>query len=148
MSAFLEEVSLMTDIDNYDETADTVVMMTMHSAKGLEFPVAFLPGFEEGIFPGLQAICDPNEIQEERRLCYVAITRAKESLYLLNADSRMLFGSTSRNRPSPVSYTHLFPKRLICSLSTAVWVMKHGFTAMLFPLSPFLRRPKRSPLPQ
>ena len=100
LSAFLEEVSLMTDIDNYDETADTVVMMTMHSAKGLEFPVVFLPGFEEGIFPGLQAIYDPNEIQEERRLCYVAITRAKESLYLLNADSRMLFGSTSRNRPS------------------------------------------------
>ncbi len=93
----------MTDIDNYDETADTVVMMTMHSAKGLEFPVVFLPGFEEGIFPGLQAIYDPNEIQEERRLCYVAITRAKESLYLLNADSRMLFGSTSRNRPSRFS---------------------------------------------
>ena len=103
LSAFLEEVSLMTDIDNYDETADTVVMMTMQSAKGLEFPVVFLPGFEEGIFPGLQAIYDPNEIQEERRLCYVAITRAKESLYLLNADSRMLFGSTSRNRPSRFS---------------------------------------------
>ena len=103
LSAFLEEVSLMTDIDNYDETADTVVMMTMHSAKGLEFPVVFLPGFEEGIFPGLQAIYDPNEIQEERRLCYVAITRAKESLYLLNADSRLLFGSTSRNRPSRFS---------------------------------------------
>lgn len=103
LSAFLEEVSLMTDIDNYDETADTAVMMTMHSAKGLEFPVVFLPGFEEGIFPGLQAIYDPNEIQEERRLCYVAITRAKESLYLLNADSRMLFGSTSRNRPSRFS---------------------------------------------
>lgn len=103
LSAFLEEVSLMTDIDNYDETADTVVLMTMHSAKGLEFPVVFLPGFEEGIFPGLQAIYDPNEIQEERRLCYVAITRAKESLYLLNADSRMLFGSTSRNRPSRFS---------------------------------------------
>ena len=103
LSAFLEEVSLMTDIDNYDETAATAVMMTMHSAKGLEFPVVFLPGFEEGIFPGLQAIYDPNEIQEERRLCYVAITRAKESLYLLNADSRMLFGSTSRNRPSRFS---------------------------------------------
>lgn len=103
LSAFLEEVSLMTDIDNYDETADTVVMMTMHSAKGLEFPVVFLPGFEEGIFPGLQAIYDPSEIQEERRLCYVAITRARESLYLLNADSRMLFGSTSRNRPSRFS---------------------------------------------
>lgn len=103
LSAFLEEVSLMTDIDNYDETADTVVMMTMHSAKGLEFPVVFLPGFEEGIFPGMQAIYDPSEIQEERRLCYVAITRAKEKLYLLNADSRMLFGSTSRNRPSRFS---------------------------------------------
>ena len=78
LSAFLEEVSLMTDIDNYDETADTVVMMTMHSAKGLEFPVVFLPGFEEGIFPA-SGDYDPNEIQEERRLCYVAITRRRKA---------------------------------------------------------------------
>lgn len=100
LSGFLEEVSLMTDIDNFDENADTVVMMTMHSAKGLEFPVVFLPGMEEGIFPGMQSIYMPGEIEEERRLAYVGITRAREELYLLNTESRMLFGSTSRNRPS------------------------------------------------
>ena len=99
-SGFLEEVSLMTDIDNYDDKADSVVMMTMHSAKGLEFPVVFLPGFEEGIFPGMQSIYDPEEIEEERRLAYVAITRAKEEVALLNAESRMLFGSTTRNKAS------------------------------------------------
>ena len=100
LAGFLEEVSLMTDIDNYDAGSDSVVMMTMHSAKGLEFPVIFLPGFEEGIFPGVQAIYNPKEIEEERRLAYVGITRAKEELYILNADSRMLFGSTSRNKQS------------------------------------------------
>ena len=100
LSGFLEEVSLMTDIDNYDSSSDSIVMMTMHSAKGLEFPVVFLPGFEEGIFPGMQVIFNPSEIEEERRLAYVAITRAKEELYLLNAESRMLFGSTLRNSPS------------------------------------------------
>lgn len=100
LSGFLEEVSLMTDIDNFDADSDTVVMMTMHSAKGLEFPVVFLPGFEEGIFPGLQAIYNPTEIEEERRLAYVAITRAREELMLLNAESRMIFGSTQRNKAS------------------------------------------------
>lgn len=100
LEGFLEEVSLMTDIDNYDEDADTVIMMTIHSAKGLEFPVVFLPGMEENIFPGMQAIYDMGEIEEERRLAYVAITRAKEELHLLHAESRMLFGSTSRNKRS------------------------------------------------
>lgn len=100
LEGFLEEVSLMTDLDNYDQEADSVVMMTMHSAKGLEFPVVFLPGMEEGVFPGMQSIYNPEEVEEERRLCYVAITRAKEELVLLNADSRMIFGSTSRNRAS------------------------------------------------
>jgi DNA helicase-2/ATP-dependent DNA helicase PcrA len=100
LSGFLEEVSLMTDIDNFDESSDSVVMMTMHSAKGLEFPAVFLPGFEEGIFPGMQAIYDPVAIEEERRLAYVAITRAKEELYVVNAESRMIFGSTSRNKSS------------------------------------------------
>ena len=100
LSGFLEEVSLMTDVDNYDSSSDSAVMMTMHSAKGLEFPVVFLPGFEEGIFPGMQVMFNPSEIEEERRLAYVAITRAKEELYLVNAECRMLFGSTLRNRPS------------------------------------------------
>ena len=100
LDGFLEEVALMTDIDNYDNESDTVVMMTMHSAKGLEFPAVFLPGFEDGIFPGVQAIYDPVQIEEERRLAYVAITRAREELFILNAQSRMIFGSTNRNRPS------------------------------------------------
>ena len=100
LSDFLEEISLLTDLDNYDEKADSVVMMTIHSAKGLEFPVVFLPGMEEGIFPGMQSVYSPGEIEEERRLAYVAITRAKEELYFTNASSRMLFGSTSRNTPS------------------------------------------------
>lgn len=90
LAGFLEEAALMTDVDNYDASADSVVMMTMHAAKGLEFPVVFLPGFEDGIFPGMQTIYQPEEMEEERRLCYVAITRAKEELYLLHANSRML----------------------------------------------------------
>ena len=100
LSGFLEEISLMTDVDNLDESVDAVVMMTMHSAKGLEFPCVFLPGFEEGIFPGMQAIYNPPEIEEERRLAYVAITRAKEELTIVNAETRMIFGSTNRNKPS------------------------------------------------
>lgn len=100
LAGFLEEAALMTDVDNYDASAETVVLMTMHAAKGLEFPVVFLPGFEDGIFPGMQTLFNPEEMEEERRLCYVAITRAKEKLYILNAGSRMLYGSTTRNRPS------------------------------------------------
>ena len=100
LAGFLEEVSLFTDIDNYDSSSDSVTMMTIHSAKGLEFPVVFLPGMEEGIFPGMQSIYNPGEVEEERRLAYVAITRAREELFLTNADSRLLFGSTSRNKPS------------------------------------------------
>lgn len=100
LEGFLEEVSLLTDIDNYDNDSDTTVLMTMHSAKGLEFPVIFLPGFEEGIFPGIKSIYNQSELEEERRLAYVGITRAKEKLYILNADSRMLFGCTSRNKLS------------------------------------------------
>ncbi len=100
LSGFLEEVSLFTDIDNYDEDADSVVLMTVHSAKGLEFPVVFLPGWEEGVFPGMAVLYDPEQVEEERRLAYVAITRAREELYLYHAESRMIFGTTSRNRLS------------------------------------------------
>lgn len=100
LEGFLEEVSLMTDIDNYDTNANAVTLMTMHSAKGLEFPFIFLPGFEEGIFPGAQAMYNPDELEEERRLAYVGITRAKEALHLINAESRMLFGCTNRNKIS------------------------------------------------
>ena len=100
LSGFLEEVSLFTDIDNYDAGADSVVLMTIHSAKGLEFPVVFLPGWEEGVFPGAAVLYDPSQVEEERRLAYVAITRAREELYLSHADSRMIFGTTSHNRLS------------------------------------------------
>ena len=101
LNGFLEEVALMTDIDNYNEEADTVVLMTLHSAKGLEFPVVFIPGMERGIFPGIQSLYSASEMEEERRLAYVGITRAKERLYLTHARTRMLYGSTSHNAPSP-----------------------------------------------
>lgn len=100
LSGFLEEVALMTDIDNYNADAESVSMMTLHSAKGLEFPVVFIVGMEEGLFPGNQVMYDPTEIEEERRLCYVGITRAKEKLYITNARSRMIYGNTSLTRPS------------------------------------------------
>lgn len=100
LSDFLEEVSLITDIDNYDNNADSVVLMTVHSAKGLEFPVVFLPGMEENIFPGMASVYVPSEVEEERRLAYVAITRAKEELYIFHAESRMIFGMTNRNHVS------------------------------------------------
>ncbi len=100
LTGFLEEVALMTDLDNYNTEAESTVMMTLHSAKGLEFPVVFIVGMEEGLFPGNQVMYDPSELEEERRLCYVGITRAKEKLYITNARSRMLFGNTSFTRPS------------------------------------------------
>ncbi len=100
LSAFLEEISLMTDIDNYDADADTCVMMTLHSAKGLEFPVVFITGMEDGLFPSIASMMNPDEINEERRLAYVGITRAKQKLYLTKTRSRMLFGSTTYNKES------------------------------------------------
>ncbi len=100
LAGFLEEMALMTDADNVDHSADAVVMMTMHAAKGLEFPVVFLPGMEDGVFPGMASIYDPSEMEEERRLCYVGITRARECLYLTRAGCRMLYGQTTRNMPS------------------------------------------------
>ncbi len=100
LSGFLEEVALFTDVEQYDPNADAVVMMTMHSAKGLEFPHVCLVGFEEGLFPGASAMADAEEMEEERRLCYVAITRAKETLSISYARRRMLYGKTSYNQPS------------------------------------------------
>lgn len=100
LAGFLDEIALYTDLDSHDPDEDAVVMMTMHSAKGLEFPTVFVVGMEEGIFPGLRAIGEAEEMEEERRLCYVALTRAKERLYLTCASQRMLFGRTSSNRPS------------------------------------------------
>ena len=100
LAGFLDEVALYTDIDNYDREADCVTMMTMHAAKGLEFPTVFVVGCEEGIFPGLRAIGEQDEMEEERRLCYVALTRAKKHLFLTCARQRMLFGRTTANRIS------------------------------------------------
>lgn len=100
LAGFLDEIALYTDLDNHDPNEESVVMMTMHSAKGLEFPVVFAVGLEEGIFPGMRSIGDPEEMEEERRLCYVAMTRAKERLYMTCANQRMLYGRTSANRPS------------------------------------------------
>ncbi len=100
LQGFLEYTALLTDIDSYENKEDCVVMMTIHSAKGLEFENVFIPGMEENIFPSFQAIMSGDDMQEERRLAYVGITRAKKNLYLIHSDSRMLFGHSTRNRPS------------------------------------------------
>lgn len=100
LDAFLEDVSLMSDIDNYNADSDAVVLMTLHSAKGLEFPVVYIPGLENGMFPGMQSMTSEADMEEERRLAYVGITRAKEKLILTNAKTRMIHGQTSYNPPS------------------------------------------------
>ncbi len=97
LQTFLEDVALVSDIDSYNEDEDSVVLMTLHSAKGLEFPVVFIPGMEEGIFPGNQSMYSDEDLEEERRLAYVGITRAREKLYLVSARQRMLYGTTNRN---------------------------------------------------
>lgn len=119
LSGFLEEVSLMSDIDNYDENSDAVSMMTLHAAKGLEFPTVFLPGFEEGIFPGMKSSINNDDIEEERRLAYVGITRSRKNLYILNSDSRMLFGSTSHNKPS--RFLEEIPSELLEKTKSKDW---------------------------
>lgn len=99
LSAFLEEMALVSDVDNLEEGQDAVTLMTVHSAKGLEFPVVFLIGFEDGLFPSMQALMEGG-VEEERRLAYVAITRAKQALYLFHTESRMLYGRTDYRQPS------------------------------------------------
>ena len=100
LAGFLEEIALYTDIEQYNEGDDAVVMMTMHTAKGLEFPNVYLVGFEDGLFPGMRSIGDPEEMEEERRLCYVAITRAMKNLTISYAKQRMLYGRTNASLPS------------------------------------------------
>ena len=100
LAGFLEEIALYTDLEQYNAGDDAVVMMTMHAAKGLEFPHVFLVGFEEGLFPGMRAIGEAEEMEEERRLCYVAITRAKKMLTISYAKQRMLYGRTNASLPS------------------------------------------------
>jgi len=100
VQAFLEAISLVTDLDDVEGDKRAVTLMTLHSAKGLEYPVVFLTGLEDGIFPHMRSLGDPDELEEERRLCYVGITRARERLYLCHAWSRTLFGSTDFYPPS------------------------------------------------
>ncbi|TKM71447.1 DNA helicase PcrA [Enterococcus faecium] len=100
LTVFLNDLALVSDIDNLEEDASQVTLMTLHAAKGLEFPVVFLIGLEEGVFPLSRALMEESELEEERRLAYVGITRAEEALYLTNAFSRTLYGRTQYNRPS------------------------------------------------
>jgi len=119
LAGFLEEIALYTDIEQYNESDDAIVMMTMHSSKGLEFPHVFLVGFEDGLFPGMKAIGDHEEMEEERRLCYVAITRAKQTLTISHARQRMLYGRTSAAMAS----------RFLRELPADEIVKKGGFSA-------------------
>lgn len=116
LAGFLEEIALYTDIEQYNEGDDAVVMMTMHSAKGLEFPNVFLVGFEDGLFPGMRAIGDAEEMEEERRLCYVAITRAKKTLMISYAKQRMLYGRTNASLPS--RFIHEIPEEIVLHKGT------------------------------
>lgn len=100
LAGFLEEIALISDIDNYSTDTDAVTLMTLHAAKGLEFPVVFMPGMEEGLFPHSRTQFSQAELEEERRLCYVGMTRAREQLTLLHATSRLIYGTTSHNPPS------------------------------------------------
>ena len=111
LSEFLEGITLSSDLDNMEEVEESVTLMTLHSAKGLEFPAVFLVGMEEGIFPGRQSMMEPKELEEERRLCYVGITRAKENLFLTCSKQRTIFGSTSYN---PISrFLEEIPQELL-----------------------------------
>jgi DNA helicase-2/ATP-dependent DNA helicase PcrA len=100
LRSFLETIALVTDMDKLDEEIDRVSLMTLHSAKGLEFPVVFLTGLEEGVFPHSRSLLDPGEMEEERRLCYVGLTRARERLYLTHCWKRTLYGAERYNKPS------------------------------------------------
>jgi len=114
LTDFLESVSLVSDQDEYDEEAGSVTLMTLHVAKGLEFPIVFIIGMEDGVFPHYRSMGDQAELEEERRLAYVGITRAQERLYLCHAWSRMLFGTTSYNPPS--RFLGEIPSELLRSL--------------------------------
>ena len=100
VSDYMDNLALISDMDNYDEELDAAVLMTIHAAKGLEFPIVFICGFDDGIFPNFMCMYDPSEMEEERRLCYVGITRAKEKLFLTCAKSRIVYGKSTQYRPS------------------------------------------------
>lgn len=158
--SFLEDVALSSDTDSIDGTADAVHLMTLHSSKGLEFPIVFLVGLEEGVFPHSRSAFSEEDLEEERRLMYVGLTRAKEKLYLLSAETRMLFGSTSVNPPSRfVSEipTHLVEEAIVEEGSSFLSAMsrpkrsKYGHSALFAkrsgakrPSVDFLNEPDRS----
>ena len=133
LAGFLEEIALYTDLETYQEGDDAVVMMTIHSAKGLEFPHVFLVGFEDGLFPGMRAIGDREEMEEERRLCYVAITRAKENLTITHAKQRMLYGRTNAALSS----------RFLKEIPEDVIIKKGGYQTA--PSYSFTPAPKKQP---
>jgi len=111
LEVFLEAVALVSDADEIDPDESVVVLMTLHTAKGLEFPIVFLAGLEEGVFPHLRSLGEPDELEEERRLAYVGITRAQKQLYLTNAFTRTLWGSSQYNPPS--RFLKELPERLV-----------------------------------
>jgi DNA helicase-2/ATP-dependent DNA helicase PcrA len=113
LTAFLEGVTLVSDVDGLDETVDAATLVTLHQAKGLEFPVVFIVGVEEGILPHFKSFADAEQMEEERRLCYVGITRAKQRLYLVHAFRRNLMGSSTPSTPS--RFLDDIPKRLVAS---------------------------------
>jgi DNA helicase-2/ATP-dependent DNA helicase PcrA len=133
LSAFLEGITLVSDIDSWDEEADAATLITLHQAKGLEFPVVFIVGVEEGLLPHYKSLSDPEQLEEERRLCYVGITRAKERVYLTHALRRSLMGSSSRSIPSrflrdipahlvtPVGMRQVIPEGTIAAPRTAAF---------------------------
>ena len=138
LAGFLEEIALYTDLEQYNESDDAVVMMTMHSAKGLEFPNVFLVGFEDGLFPGMRAIGDAEEMEEERRLCYVAITRAKKNLYISHARQRMIYGRTAAAMPS--RFLKEIPESCIVRKGGNRVRQETGYTSAYAPYTP---QPKR-----
>ena len=126
LSGFLNEIALYTDLDSVEADDNCVTMMTIHSAKGLEFPVVYVVGMEEGIFPGASAQYDQEELEEERRLAYVGITRAREKLYLVNARQRMLYGTTNRNMPS--RFLREIPEQVTEDVTVQSFRSHAGFT--------------------
>ena len=137
LSDFLEDVALVSDIDTYNSDDDAVVLMTLHAAKGLEFPIVFIPGMEDGIFPGNQSLFSEEDLEEERRLAYVGITRAKEKLYLLNARRRMLYGTTSRNSPS--RFLREIPMNVVNDITVRAFTPRGAFTRSAFAENPQAR---------
>jgi DNA helicase-2/ATP-dependent DNA helicase PcrA len=135
LELFLETVSLQSDVDELEEGAGAVTLMTLHNAKGLEFPAVFLVGMEDGVFPHMRSIGDPEEMEEERRLAYVGITRAQDRLYLTSAWHRMLFGGTNYNPPSrflkeiPMQLVNTAEKRARTSVAEASWTGRSTVTS-------------------